>query len=466
MKKRLLSILLTACLALSLCTGLSGTLLAKAAGESSIHINDLVQVKVGDSLTDLNVYRNGVYEAMVPVEAGDHTATVFINGVETDMTTTFTAGETGTVCLRVMDNTLTKVSIQSCTLIGDFDESFFADEGGQYFRIEWRLPNPNAELEYLGGGLYGRTFRFQDLSKDLKHEYKVAFNDSWDDCFGDGGDPIILIIPAGSSSFTILVDEINQVVYDSIRSGSFSVAQGSSTIEKSALATTVSLIGTARGDEAVNGDVNAKGYEFDLISDTLYRYEKTLEAGAYDYRCVFDYNFQYAQDRSFTLTEKTHVVFLYDTVTGRLYDTVNDYNTVAELIGVQPKVSAMYLDENGDEQTALCDAAITASNLPAALGEAGETTWYVVKGDVTIGTATAPIRVTVTGDVHLVLADGCNFTVYGGIQVQDNDNDPNNGSPNALTIYAQSIGEETMGKLTARVENGHDAAIGLSLIHI
>ena len=43
------------------------------------------------------------------------------------------------------------------------------------------------------------------------------------------------------------------------------------------------------------------------------------------------------------------------------------------------------------------------------------TGWYVVKGDVPINS-----RVTVSGDVHLILADGCELTVNGGIQVEDN----------------------------------------------
>ena len=458
MKKRLLSILLTACLALTLCTGLSGTLLAKAADESSIHINDIVQVKVGDSLTDLKVYRNGVYEAMVPVEAGTYTAKVFINGVETDMTTTFTADADGEVCLRVKDNALTKVEIQSCALVGNLVILSFVNEAGEPFSIEdWEPADPNAELTYLGGGLYGRTFLFQSPTEDLTTlvgSYKVAFNDNWDYSIDDGSDNPDLAIPAGSSSLTVLVDEINQVVYDSVRSGSFSVAQDSSTIEKPALATTVSLIGDARCKEADNWIVDAKGYEFDLISDTLYRYEKTLGEGTYLYKCVFDYESWYAANRSFDLTEKTHVVFLYDTDTGRLYDTVNDYNTVAELIGMQAppaqtKVSAKYLDETGEEQTAFCDAAITADNLLADLGEAGKTTWYVVQGDVAFGTGETYQRVNTKGDVHLILEDGCNLTLAEGLTALGD-----------LTIYAQSTGD-VQGSMCAYETDKDFGSIGI-----
>lgn len=49
--------------------------------------------------------------------------------------------------------------------------------------------------------------------------------------------------------------------------------------------------------------------------------------------------------------------------------------------------------------------------------------WYIVKGTRNVG------RVTVSGDVHLILADGCKLTAGTGIEVN---------SGNSLTIYAQS----------------------------
>lgn len=98
-----------------------------------------------------------------------------------------------------------------------------------------------------------------------------------------------------------------------------------------------------------------------------------------------------------------------------------------------------YLDENGDLKTAH-DANVTVVDENSARWTSG---WYVVSSNVTIDK-----RVTVSGEVHLILADGCTLTVNGGIQVQDNDTDIDNGSPNALTIYARSNGEN-MGTLIA-----------------
>ena len=72
--------------------------------------------------------------------------------------------------------------------------------------------------------------------------------------------------------------------------------------------------------------------------------------------------------------------------------------------------------------------------------------WYVVNGEINILT-----RVTVTGHVHLILADGCKLTAFNGIEVSKG---------NSLTIYAQSEGDD-MGVLEATGNN--DAGIGGSL---
>lgn len=76
-----------------------------------------------------------------------------------------------------------------------------------------------------------------------------------------------------------------------------------------------------------------------------------------------------------------------------------------------------------------------------------EESWYVAQGNVTIDG-----QVTIKGDVHLILTDGCTLTVNGGIVVND---------VNSLSIYATSEGEN-MGQLIAGVEGQiADGAAGI-----
>ena len=86
--------------------------------------------------------------------------------------------------------------------------------------------------------------------------------------------------------------------------------------------------------------------------------------------------------------------------------------------------------------------AIPLTSDMSALGMADAETWYVVNSDVIIES-----RITVSGDVHLILADGCTLTASQGINVP---------SGSSLTIYGQESGT---GRLTA---NGgtYQAGIG------
>ncbi|MDR0436980.1 MAG: thiol-activated cytolysin family protein [Bacteroidales bacterium] len=97
-----------------------------------------------------------------------------------------------------------------------------------------------------------------------------------------------------------------------------------------------------------------------------------------------------------------------------------------------------YIDENGIVQMrSEVTTPITSSTRELTSG------WYSVSGNVTINA-----RLTISGLVHIILEDGCHFTVSQGINVIDN---------NRLTIYAQST--DAMGSLTA-TGGGGNAGIG------
>lgn len=104
-----------------------------------------------------------------------------------------------------------------------------------------------------------------------------------------------------------------------------------------------------------------------------------------------------------------------------------------------------YLGETGAPK--VWDTATKVTSEDTTWSETTENSgWYMVDSDVTIDS-----RVTVSGNVHLIVADGCTLTVNGGIQVE--------GS-NSLTIYGQAGGTGTL--IAQNVTNGteQNAAIG------
>ena len=114
----------------------------------------------------------------------------------------------------------------------------------------------------------------------------------------------------------------------------------------------------------------------------------------------------------------------------------------ATLVTASASASVSYIDANGTPRT--CDSATVVTESDTTWGDDGNNGWYVVNGDVTIDQL-----VTVTGSVHLILADECTLNANWGINVS-------NGS--SLTIYGQSSDENTMGKLTAKARDGFNSA--------
>ena len=111
-------------------------------------------------------------------------------------------------------------------------------------------------------------------------------------------------------------------------------------------------------------------------------------------------------------------------------------------VGAAAVDDVSYIDANSATQTCSDYTEVTSqtSNWTGSEGA----TWYVVKNDVQINT-----RITVTGDVHLILADGCTLNAAKGIYV---------GSGNSLTIYGQREGS---GELRAEAfQVGESAGIG------
>ena len=128
-------------------------------------------------------------------------------------------------------------------------------------------------------------------------------------------------------------------------------------------------------------------------------------------------------------------------------------------------VAYIDFDKDGEqiEEPRSCDQYSLVTKNDTAWNDSGENDgWYVVNGTVEIGSAgddsaedgSSDVdvqRVTVSGDVHLILANDAKLTVNGGISVN---------AGNSLTVYAQPAeNDKTTGSLT--VENVEEGNAGI-----
>lgn len=396
-KTRVMSLSLVFAMVATMLPNVSTILSVKADDKVSPKVSDLVQIKVGDKTQTMDLYMKGVYETKLSGLSGEETIKLLVNGEETSLTDNFTTNG-GDVYVRLKDGILTdsvnnqngKKLLHTAAFTGNFAGLEFLDDDGKRYDIaSWKPEDPNGELDYVGGGIYEKTFRMKELADNVEVQnegYKVAFDDAWDYSIGDGKNNCAVTIPKGTKEFTVLCDEINGVVYDSVRTPAFKVAQNDGAITKSSLATKISIIGSVRGGDD-DWEASKTGFEFTPISDTLYRYQKTFAKGTYKYKCVFDYaNWYEAEggDRSFEVNEdNTNVVFLYDTKTGKLTDSVNNTNDVAKALGMQVAPAKAKVSENTNGTVQFVTVADNATTVKLVYGIKSE---VEKSGDVALKT--------------------------------------------------------------------------------
>lgn len=341
---------------------------AESATGISTMLNDRVTVKVGKQEQTLQLYNQGVYECKFKNVKAKSTATLYING-EKAATEEITEG--GNVYVRLAQGEFYDSQddqfVKSAALVGNFAGIEFvnkgnrsdvkAGDGERYDITAWNPADENAELDYLGGGLYKRTFYFNELAADVEVAdtgYKVAANDSWDKSWGEGDGNIALTIPKGTSELTVLADTVNGGVYDSVRTKPYKVKidnkKTTSLSTVSSKQAAVSIVGTIRGSKTDNWDLTKKGYEFTQISEKYFIYQTKLQKGSYEYNTVVNQKKSGHSDSVIKVkNNNTNVIVLYDAKADKLYDTVNYFEKLGGLLNMETEVPESGITKNGND---------------------------------------------------------------------------------------------------------------------
>ncbi len=336
---------------------------------SDLYVRDVIEVEIGGEVYAMSPFTGGVFETVVELEAGTYSASLIVNGVAPMSDTEIVVENAGKVAIRLTDEGITATAVKPAALVGNLKSQLGVC-------ADWDPANVDAEMTYLGNGLYTATLKFAALAVETALEYKVAFNDNWDYSIGStgvNGSNVAIKIPAGTTSLTVLVDENTAKLYDDVTMSAIKVNGA----DMNPLTTTVSLIGTVRGLGGDDWNTGVKGYEFTRISDTLYRYEMTLGKGTHSYKAVFDYSAWYdiegSGNRIITLTkDDVKVVFLYDTVSGYLFDTVNNEEKVASLLGMKARPAEMEIIENANGTATFVAVAKAGQKVTLYYGEKAE----------------------------------------------------------------------------------------------
>lgn len=371
------------------------------AAESGAKVSDYLQIQCGDQTAGMQLYQNQVYEGKLALEAGSQKIQILRNGQpDESLSVSVDVPEGQDIYVRVKDgqvscsagNTGVGMEFHTAALVGNWQEQGIRFAGAQDgFDVAWVPEDPNAELKYCGGGIYSRTFTLAEaVAEDTEIQYKIAFDDTWDGDYSLGetrnGDNVKIVLPAGTTSFTVWVDDLNSKVYDSVRSQNLVVSQMSGDKELPAFATRISLIGSMN-----DWNTAAEGYDFVQISDQYYLYQGNLAAGTYQYKVLFDGSLYYEKEGNqiLELAEDTPVLFLYDAESGYVFDTVNEATQIARILGfeAEPAKAQVKDQSNGTTQFVL-----------AGIGEAESVKLVYAPREDSGAETTVPMRKSDTGD--------------------------------------------------------------------
>lgn len=323
-EKRFVSLLLIVTLLFTMFPSLQKV---QAEGNAAVRaVTDEVSCQVGGQTVPLSLYQGGIYESAVNAVSGA-AITVYVNG-QSKGVTSWSEDPAGKVYVRY--NSITGEVSNSVSAPGTYKSSaaWVGNFDGLGAGINnWSPGDTNGELNYLGGGIYAGNFTFPALASDITlgdGGYKVAYNHDWNQ--GEVGDSqkVPLTIPAGSTGITVFADTNTGYITDSVNTPS--------------ILQTISLIGTVREAGGDDWNTGYTGYDFRPISQNVYLLDKTFQAaGTYEYKY---YNRSAGSwqtgDSNKTITIDSagqRVIFLYDRVSGNIYDSVNDYNIIAGILG-------------------------------------------------------------------------------------------------------------------------------------
>lgn len=297
----------------------------QAEGNTAVRsITDEVSGQIGGQAVPLSLYQGGIYEGTVNAVSGS-AITVYVNG-QNKGETSWTGKTSGSIYVHY--NSITGEVTNSVSEPGTYKSS--ATWVGNFDGLgtginNWSPSDTKGDLDYLGGGIYAKTFTFPALANSVTlgdGGYKVAYNHDWGQ--GEVGDnqKVSLTVPAESTSITLFADTNTGYITDSVNTPD--VMQR------------ISLIGTVREAGGNDWEPSGDGYDFRQISPNIYLYDKTFQAaGTYQYKY---YNrtanqWQNGGDKALTLNNSgQRVLFLYDKISGNLYDSINDYNTIAAFL--------------------------------------------------------------------------------------------------------------------------------------
>ncbi|WP_020618996.1 S-layer homology domain-containing protein [Paenibacillus daejeonensis] len=287
--------------------------------EIDVKAGDYVQVQVGDSVTNMSLYEQGIYEAEVAFPQGVKDYKVLSNGESIYRGAIVESNASQKVIIRLLATEGKVVTgqdvredvngnpVQQIKKVANWTGNFFNRTGIEEFKAfgGWDQASPLSTLDYLGGGIFARAFTYTVPEAAVSYDYKVNFDRTWNNGEIPGANRNV-VFPASdreSDNFVLWVDSINGILFDSINDGrTVFKLQGEEDYSKP--------IGTAKVELSLRKDGDESLYTMVQTRKDAYMVTAFIEPGTYTWTDQID-SHEGTLGGSLTVEKDTAVTFAY-----------------------------------------------------------------------------------------------------------------------------------------------------------
>ncbi len=280
---------------------------------------DFLQVKAGDQVANMALYDGNMYEAILPLNSGDNTISIIVNGNVVKERQCTVSGSSKNVIVRYFadkDKIVTGFDshkdangnvVQDIKKTAHWTGNFFNRTGINEFKEfgGWDQANTPSCLDYIGGGVFKRTYTYTVPENSVSYEFKINFDGAWSNGEVPSSNATVTF-PATdkeTDTFVLFVNSITGEWFDSINKGkvTYKLADGSTYDQEAGKANVTVSFGEDRKE---------------MVQTSLkkYRFTDYLPAGEHNVSIYVDD--QLLQTTVLSLNGASSVTAVYDTAKG------------------------------------------------------------------------------------------------------------------------------------------------------
>ncbi|WP_171056530.1 discoidin domain-containing protein, partial [Paenibacillus sinopodophylli] len=289
------------------------------ATDFEVNVGDYLQVQVGDILTNMSLYEQGMYESVAAFPQGVKDYKILSNGesIYKGAITESNVAQNIIIRLFATDNKVVTGQdvhkdvngnpVQDIKKVANWTGNFFNRTGIEEFKAfgGWDQASPLSTLNYLGGGIFARELTYTVPEASVSYDYKINFDRTWN----NGEIPSAnrkVVFPASekeTDTFVLWVNSVRGDIFDSL-------TDGSTTFKIKGNDKYMNTIGIAKVGLSLSNEGNETLYQMIQTGKDAYMVTAFIEPGTYIWADKID-DKDGTLSGDFTVDKNTAVTFYY-----------------------------------------------------------------------------------------------------------------------------------------------------------